>query len=119
YAFNVFDTNNDGTIDFQEFLLAVASRSLDNIDAHLDFIFDMYDFSHDELIDQRELSGVITAMYDLLGTSNRKGDRDPKILAAHIMTYLDVNGDNKVNRAEFIAGCKNNDSIRQLLAPNI
>ncbi|CAF5025375.1 unnamed protein product [Rotaria sp. Silwood1] len=57
--------------------------------------------------------------YDLLGTSNRKGDRDPKILAAHIMTYLDVNGDNKVNRAEFIAGCKNNDSIRRLLVPNI
>ncbi|CAF5007568.1 unnamed protein product [Rotaria sp. Silwood1] len=115
YAFSVFDTNNDGTIDFQEFLLAMAATSQGPIDDRLAFV---YDTSHDGLIDQRELTAVIAAMYDLLGANNRKGDCDPKILAATIIGSFDVNGDKKLDKSEFIAGCKNNDSIRRLLAPN-
>ncbi|CAF5076403.1 unnamed protein product, partial [Rotaria sp. Silwood1] len=62
YAFSVFDTNNDGTIDFREFLLAIAATSQGSIDARLALAFDMYDISNDGLINQKELAAVITAM---------------------------------------------------------
>ncbi|CAF1310633.1 unnamed protein product [Rotaria sp. Silwood1] len=119
YAFNTFDTNNDGTIDFQEFLLAIAASVQGSIDDRLGFAFDVYDISHDRVIDQKELTAIIVAIYDLLGETDRKGDHDPKKVAADIIAQLDVNGDKKLNKAEFITGCKHNESVARLLAPSI
>ncbi|CAF4935254.1 unnamed protein product, partial [Rotaria socialis] len=57
--------------------------------------------------------------YDLTGESDRKGDRDPKKRAAAVIQKLDVGGDRKLNKHEFIAGCKNDPLIRRLLAPHV
>jgi hypothetical protein len=37
----VFDNNHDGTIDFHEFLLAVAAGTPGDLDSHLDYVFEM------------------------------------------------------------------------------
>jgi hypothetical protein len=76
-------------------------------------------------------------MYDLVGETDRKGDREPKKRAAEIIAKLDVGGDKKLNKQEFIAGyvhsfksrshspflfsirCKNDAVIRRMLAPNV
>jgi hypothetical protein len=42
--------------------------------------------------------------YDLTGATNRSGERDPKKRAADIIAKLDVTGDRKLNKEEFIAG---------------
>ena len=42
--------------------------------------------------------------YDLVGESDRKGDRDPKKRAIDIISKLDVSGDKKLNKQEFITG---------------
>ena len=42
--------------------------------------------------------------YDLVGEIDRKGDRDPKKRAAEIIGKLDVDGDKKLSKEEFIAG---------------
>ncbi len=42
--------------------------------------------------------------YDLVGETDRKGDRDPKTRATDIIKRLDVGGDKKLNKQEFIAG---------------
>ncbi|CAF1552759.1 unnamed protein product [Adineta steineri] len=119
YAFNTFDANNDGTIDFDEFLLAIAATSQGDLDDRLEVAFEMYDVSGDGQIDQKELANLISAMYDLVGESDRKGDKDPKKRAIEIITKLDVGGDKKLNKQEFIAGCKNDPVIRRMLAPNV
>ena len=41
YAFATFDSNNDGTIDFGEFLLAIAATSQGDLDDRLGIAFDM------------------------------------------------------------------------------
>ncbi len=63
-----------------------------------------YDVSGDGQIDQKELANLISAMYDLVGETDRKGDRDPKKRAIEIINKLDVGGDKKLNKQEFIAG---------------
>ncbi|CAF1191792.1 unnamed protein product [Rotaria sordida] len=118
YAFDTFDTNNDGTVSFEEFLVAYSVARSGNLDARLDLVFDVYDISHDGLIDQEELTKMIIALYDLLGNTNRKGDHDPKKRAAQILTKLDVNQDKKITKEEFINGCKSDPFLRQLLDPN-
>jgi hypothetical protein len=62
YAFATFDANNDGTIDFDEFLLAIAATSQGDLDDRLEVAFEMYDVSGDGQIDQKELSNMIAAM---------------------------------------------------------
>ena len=119
YAFSTFDANNDGTIDFDEFLLAIAATSQGDLDDRLEVAFEMYDVSGDGQIDQKELTNLIAAMYDLVGEADRKGDRDPKKRAADIISKLDVSGDKKLSKQEFIAGCKNDPVIRRMLAPNV
>ena len=42
--------------------------------------------------------------YDLVGDTDRKGDRDPKKRAAEIISKIDATGDKKLSKAEFIAG---------------
>jgi len=118
YAFDTFDTDNNGTVDFDEFLLAIAATSQGNLDDRLEVAFDMYDISDDGQIDQKELSSMISAMYDLVGETDRKGANDPKKRAQDIIGKLDVGGDRKLSKQEFIAGCKNDAVIRRLLAPN-
>lgn len=61
-AFDTFDKNDDGTIDFDEFLLAISATSQGNVDDRLAVAFDMYDISDDGFIDQKELTKMITAM---------------------------------------------------------
>ena len=86
------------------------------------FVYIRYDISNDGQIDQKELTTLISAMvkfsfqchiqinhfpffqYDLVGETDRKGDRDPKKRAAEIITKLDVSGDRKLSKAEFKAG---------------
>jgi Ca2+-binding EF-hand superfamily protein len=116
-AFSAFDTNHDGSIDFDEFLLCIAATSQGDLDHRLEVVFDICDSSDDGQIDRKELANMISVMYDLFGETNRHGDHDPKKRAAEIIAGLDVNNDKKLNKYEFIAGCKNDPTIRRLLVP--
>jgi Ca2+-binding EF-hand superfamily protein len=40
-AFATFDTNNDGAIDFDEFILAIAATSQGDLDDRLEIAFEM------------------------------------------------------------------------------
>ena len=62
YAFDTFDTNDNGTIDFEEFLLSVAATSQGDLDERLSVAFDLYDISDDGQIDQKELAKMISAI---------------------------------------------------------
>ncbi|CAF4856284.1 unnamed protein product, partial [Rotaria sp. Silwood1] len=104
YAFDAFDQNDDGTIDFTEFLLCVAATKGGDIDQRLAFAFDLYDISDDEEIEQKELVKMITALYQLNGVADHSGPNSPKTRAAEILAALDAGGDRKLTKQEFIAG---------------
>ncbi|CAF1328215.1 unnamed protein product [Rotaria sordida] len=116
--FDMIDSNNDGTIDFNELLVVIVLTSrLNNIESQLSFAFDMWDESNDGRIDQKELADAISAIYDYTGVADRKGDRDPKKRAKEIIKKLDISGDKKLSKEEFIKGCQNDPIIRDLLVP--
>ncbi|CAF4707050.1 unnamed protein product [Rotaria sp. Silwood1] len=118
YAFDAFDQNDDGTIDFTEFLFSIAITSGGDLDTRLTAAFDLYDISNDEQVDQKELVKMITALYQLHGKAIDGAHDNPKTRAAEILAALDINNDRKLSKHEFIAGCKNDPYIRAILAPD-
>ncbi|CAF1047519.1 unnamed protein product [Rotaria sp. Silwood1] len=115
--FDKIDRDNDGTIDFNELLVVIVLMSrLNDVGSQFGFAFDMWDTSDDGKIDQKELANVISVIYDRAGITDRKGERDPKKRANDIIKKLDVSGDKKLSKEEFITGCKNDPVIRDLFS---
>lgn len=54
--------------------------------------------------DKKKPERFFDFQYDLVGETDRKGDRDPKKRAGDIIAQLDTTGDKKLTKAEFIAG---------------
>ncbi|CAF1556579.1 unnamed protein product [Adineta steineri] len=119
YVFAAVDINNDGKIDFVEYLLQIAALTQRDLNKRLAAAFDIYDISRDGEIDHKELSTLISALYDLVGEHDRKGNRAPKKRATDIIAKLDMSGDKKLNKQEFIAGCQNDSVLRRILAPTV
>ncbi|CAF3636287.1 unnamed protein product [Rotaria sp. Silwood1] len=119
YAFDTFDSNNEGTIHFNELLWSIAATSGGDLDDRLSFSFDLYDSSKDEYIDQEEFTKMITVMYKLNGVTVDDGNNNPKTRAATIIASLGIGEGNKLSKQEFIDGCKNDPFIHLLLAHNV
>ncbi|CAF1020437.1 unnamed protein product [Rotaria sordida] len=113
------DVNHDDAIDFNEFLfLAAVTARASNLDERLEMVFDLWDVSNDGLLDQNELGHLISAMYDRARVTDRQGEKDPHRRAKEIITKLDITGDKKLSKDEFIKGCKNDEVVRKLLLPD-
>ncbi|CAF4540051.1 unnamed protein product [Rotaria sp. Silwood2] len=78
--------------------------------------FYSWDVSHDGQIDRSELSHLISAIYDRAGVKDRQGEKNPQSRAKAIINKLDVSGDKKLNREEFINGFINNQILVIMIA---
>ncbi|CAF1234314.1 unnamed protein product [Adineta ricciae] len=118
-ALESVDTNHDGELSFNEFLFfsAVTARGAD-LGERLEMIFDVWDVTDDGQLDQNELAHLISAMYDRARIKDRQGDKNPHAIAKNIIGKLDVSGDRKISKDEFVKGCKTDETIRKLLAPD-
>ncbi|CAF1073738.1 unnamed protein product [Rotaria sordida] len=114
--FERIDVNDDGTIDFNELLVLIAIRKkLGSLEQRLAFVFDLWDDSEDGQIDQQELTNLISAMYYRAGINDQKGEWNPKKRAKEIIAKLDISGDKKLSKQEFVNGCRNDPVIYGLL----
>lgn len=116
-AFHTFDADKSGTIDFTEFLLAIAINRSGSSKEKLEMAFDMYDVDGNGFIDRKELKKILAAIFELKGEALKK--QSVKAQIDLIMSKIDVNNDAKISREEFIYACLRHDEMRQLLAPNI
>ncbi|CAF0782239.1 unnamed protein product [Didymodactylos carnosus] len=104
YAFHTFDQDNNGYVDFNEFLLAIAVISGGSLEQRLQAAFEMYDSDDSNYVDQKELNTMITVMYNIVGQQDREGPYDPNYIAKQIISELDITDDKKLSKEEFIDG---------------
>ena len=62
------DTDNNGFLDFREFLLAVDLVAARTPEEKLIWAFKMYDVDNSGVIDRREMENVMKSIYQMLGT---------------------------------------------------
>jgi len=70
HVFRIYDTNDDGYIDFVEFMVVYYIMSDGSPEEVLDKIFRVFDVNSDGTITKKELTRLIKDMYGLLNSEN-------------------------------------------------
>ena len=116
HVFRTFDADDNGYVSFKEFLLAINISSNGSAEEKLKWAFRLYDINGDGVINRCEMIIIVEAMFEMLNegqiqrTKNHAKDNAKKIFAK-----LDINGDLKLTREEFITGCLNEPELSSLL----
>jgi len=118
-VFKLFDSDHSGKIDFSEFLIAVSTSSSTDVRKKLSMAFDLYDTNDNGTIDLKEMTKIVTAIYDLTGVEDRKGENNPKDRAIAIFRKMDSNYTNTLDEREFIDGCLGDPYLLKFLNPTL
>ena len=115
HVFRAYDTNNDGYIDFVEFMVIFYIMSDGTPEEVLGKIFRVFDVNSDGTISKKELTRLIKDMYGLLKTE------DPNVAAKDLIAKsafaeMDKDEDGKVSLDEFITACLSQEEFSKMLA---
>merc|ERR1712142_481264 len=118
HVFRMYDSDNDGFIDFTEFMLVFYIMSDGTVEEVLAKIFKVFDVNGDGVISTKEMNKLIKDMYGLLKTE------DPNIAAQNMIAKtafaeMDKNKDGKVTREEFVSACLEQHEFSKMLALKI
>ena len=119
HVFRTFDTDQNGCIDFKEFLLAMYVTSAGSAEEKLTWAFRMYDVDGNGTIDPDEMLKVVRAIYGMRCEEATEPTSVADERARKIFRRMDENGDGQLTEEEFLRGCLEDDELSKLLAPNV
>ena len=117
HVFRTYDTNNDGQIDFREFMVAYYHFILseETHEENLGSIFKMFDIDGDGFISKGELQTLVTDINGFVQSGfgsvtpvinyDLAASREDAALVDESFHKMDKNRDGKVSREEFINAC--------------
>ena len=115
HVFRIYDANNDGVIDFTEFMLIFFIMSEGAPEEVLTKIFRVFDVNSDGTISKKEMNKLIKDMYGLLKTED-PNIAAKKLVAKTAFAEMDKDKDGKVSQAEFVSACMGQQEISKMLA---
>ena len=118
HMFRVVDANENGLIDFREFLLAIDVTSAGTVEEKLNWAFKIYDINKNGVIDQVEMTKIVQAIYNLFDGSEINPSVSVQERVKSIFSQLDENRDDLITREEFVTGCLQDNDMIKWLAPN-
>ncbi|KAG9273526.1 guanylyl cyclase-activating protein 2-like [Astyanax mexicanus] len=115
--FRSFDTNNDNTIDFMEYVAALHLVLRGRLEDKLRWSFKVYDRDGNGRLDKHEVKQLIKIIYKL-----RRHDRqqDPEKLTPdqicdRIFELIDENNDGQLSLQEFVEGAQKDKWVMEQL----
>jgi len=118
HVFRIYDSNNDGYIDFPEFMIIYFLMNEGSPQEVLSRIFRVFDVNGDGTISMKEMKRLIKDMYGMLKTD------DPTLstkdfIAKTAFAEMDENQDGKITSEEFIKACMEKDEFTKMLTLKI
>ncbi|UJR31684.1 hypothetical protein I4U23_019165 [Adineta vaga] len=106
--FSIIDRNHKGTFTFDDYILTLSVLCRGTIDEKLRWIFRLYDFNGDGQLTRENITEVIFAFYDLLGTSvqPRVEEQDVQEHIDKIFERIDPMQTEEITLEDFIDYCK-------------
>jgi len=118
HVFRIYDENDDGYVDFPEFMVVYTIMSDGTPEEVLTKIFRVFDVNSDGTITKKELKRLIKDMYGLLvadGAENKSQD----MLTSGAFKEMDKDEDGKVSLQEWIDACLGQEEFSKMLALKI
>ena len=119
HVFRTFDKNNDGTIDFYEFIQGLSIISRGTQEQKLRWAFEMYDSDGSGSVTRREMLEIVRGIFRLAGErANLPADENtPEKFTHKLFAKLDRDNDGTITQNEFVRGVKCYPSLMRLLDP--
>lgn len=113
HVFRQYDKDNNGWIDFKEFVTTLSVASRGTTQEKLHWAFELYDVDRSGFLSESEIVEILSSIY------KSRGQPDPKTkateVAKEIFSKADDNKDNKISEAEFVKHSGNCSAIQELL----
>ena len=111
--FRVFDEDNSGTMDFEEFMMASNCSNMSSPEDKLSWIFGVFDEDGSGSIDNDEVIKLVIGLFNM----NGKVEDKEVILACvlDIFDVIDIDGDGEITRDEFVNNAMKSGFIQNLM----
>ncbi|XP_028430866.1 guanylyl cyclase-activating protein 1 [Perca flavescens] len=114
--FTTFDMNNDGFIDFIEYVAALSLVLKGGVKQKLRWYFKLYDIDRSGCIDREELLQIIKSIRAISGVPCEISAED---FANMVFDKIDINGDGELSYEEFMEGIQNDEMLLMTLTQNL
>ncbi|EDO17314.1 hypothetical protein Kpol_1062p22 [Vanderwaltozyma polyspora DSM 70294] len=113
HVFNVFDKDNNGAIDFKEFITVLSVTSRGTLEEKLVWAFQLYDLNHDGYITYDEMLTIVSSIYKMMGSMVQLSEDEatPDLRVKKIFKIMDKDEDGYITLDEFREGSKVDPSI--------
>ncbi|XP_063269659.1 Kv channel-interacting protein 1 isoform X2 [Prinia subflava] len=117
YLFNAFDTAQNGSVKFEDFVMALSILLRGTVNEKLRWTFNLYDINKDGYINKEEMMDIVKAIYDMMGkyTYPVLKEDAPRQHVEVFFQKMDKNKDGVVTLDEFIESCQEDDNIMRSL----
>ncbi|XP_059098163.1 neuronal calcium sensor 2-like isoform X2 [Tigriopus californicus] len=119
HIFRMYDSNQDGFIDFREFMIVLYIMSSGSPEENLHQIFKVFDINNDGAISMRELKRIVKDLFHLLSPEDNPEQASKSAMASMAFKEMDTNSDGKVTREEFVKAIMGQEKFSSKLALKI
>ncbi|XP_078256845.1 Kv channel-interacting protein 4 isoform X6 [Rhinoraja longicauda] len=113
FLFNAFDTDHNGSVSFEDFVLGLSGLLRGTIQDKLKWAFNLYDINKDGFVTKEEMLDIMKSIYDMMGkyTYPVLREETPRQHVEIFFQKMDKNKDGVVTIDEFIDTCQKDENI--------
>ncbi|XP_051888084.1 Kv channel-interacting protein 4 isoform X1 [Pristis pectinata] len=113
FLFNAFDTDHNGSVSFEDFVLGLSVLLRGTIQDKLKWAFNLYDINKDGYVTKEEMLDIMKSIYDMMGkyTYPVLREETPRQHVEIFFQKMDKNKDGVVTIDEFIDTCQKDENI--------
>uniref|UniRef100_A0A667X6Y5 Recoverin 3 n=1 Tax=Myripristis murdjan TaxID=586833 RepID=A0A667X6Y5_9TELE len=119
HVFRSFDTNEDGTLDFKEYIIALHMTSTGKTTSKLEWAFSLFDVDKNGYITKSEVKEICTAIFKLIPKDEQADLPDDENTAEKradkLWQFFEKGENDRVAEGEFIKGVMDNDGALRLI----
>ncbi|XP_036435837.1 recoverin 2 [Colossoma macropomum] len=119
HVFRSFDTNDDGTLDFKEYIIALHMTSGGKTQTKLEWAFSLFDVDKNGYITKAEVSEITNAIFRMIPKDELdrlpEDENTPEKRASKLWSYFNKQENERLHEGEFIQGVMDNDNALRLI----
>ncbi|XP_010895210.1 visinin [Esox lucius] len=119
HVFRSFDTNDDGTLDFKEYIIALHLTSTGKTTRKLEWAFSLFDVDKNGYITKSEVAEICSAIFKLIPKDKQadlpNDENTPEKRAEKLWKFFDKKENERVAEGEFIKGVMENEDALRLI----